>query len=145
MRILIADLKATKGLVNKDTVAGGYGSRFVPFSRITHWYCHVKRSCALPSVQMAYLAAICARDGHDVKCTRGALSDGDVALVLSSLVDYRREIAWADAARARGLRVGFVGLTCSKMPDLFQDQNNHVHRDEHLQDAGDKEASAHVV
>ena len=51
---------------------------------------------------MAYIAAILARAGHDVKWTRGEVVDGDVALVLSSLVDYKAETAWADAMRARG-------------------------------------------
>ena len=40
--------------------------------------------------------------------------------MLSSLVDYRRECAWADEQRARGLRTGFVGLAASKLPELFE-------------------------
>src|SRR5437667_11294100 len=127
MRVVLADLKGTEGLVTKDTVAGGYGSRFVPFSLTTHWFCHVKRSYVqIPSVQMAYLAAICARNGHEVVWTRSEVADGDVALVLSSLVDYRRETAWAEAARARGMRVGFVGLACSKLPELFLEHADFV-------------------
>jgi radical SAM superfamily enzyme YgiQ (UPF0313 family) len=45
--------------------------------------------------------------------------EGDVALVLSSLVDHKQEAAWGKAARARGVRVGFVGITASKLPHLF--------------------------
>ena len=122
MRIILADLKAKDGLVSKDTVAGGYGSRLVPFSRITRLFTFFKRRVVeVPSVQMAYLAAICAEKGHEVRWTQDEVLDGDIALVLSSLVDYRRETAWADAARTRGVRVGFVGLACSKMPELFRD------------------------
>ena len=56
---------------------------------------------------MAYIAAILARAGHEVKWTRGDdWSDGDVAIVLSSLVDYKNETAWADRMRARGVKVG---------------------------------------
>ena len=122
MRVILADLKSAEGLVAKDTVAGGYGSRFVPFSHVTRVYCHFKeRRIELPSIQMGYLAAILSGGGHDVAFTRGALPAGDVALVLSSLVDYRRETRWADEARRRGTRVGFVGLACSKMPELFRD------------------------
>jgi radical SAM superfamily enzyme YgiQ (UPF0313 family) len=69
---------------------------------------------------MAYIAAILARAGHDVKWTRGDMMDGDVALVLSSLVDYKAETAWADRMRARGVKVGFIGITASKMPHLFE-------------------------
>lgn len=35
MRVLLADLKGGDGFIGKDTVAGGYGSRLRPFSRVT--------------------------------------------------------------------------------------------------------------
>jgi radical SAM superfamily enzyme YgiQ (UPF0313 family) len=75
---------------------------------------------------MGYLAAILARAGHDVAFTRDRVLEGDVALVLSSLVDHRREAAWADQARAQGTRVGFVGLAASKLPDLFLDHSDFL-------------------
>jgi len=82
---------------------------------------------------MAYIAAILARAGHDVIWTRGELdeaADADVALVLSSLVDHRNETAWADRVRARGVRVGFVGITASKMPALFADHCDFIYNGE---------------
>jgi radical SAM superfamily enzyme YgiQ (UPF0313 family) len=78
-----------------------------------------KRLHDLPSVQLAYGAALAARAGHEVVSSEGALVDADVAIVLSSLVDYRRETVWAEKMRARGTRVGFVGLAASKLPQLF--------------------------
>jgi anaerobic magnesium-protoporphyrin IX monomethyl ester cyclase len=84
-------------------------------------YALKKRLNDVPSVQMATLAALLAREGHEVVWTRDRLVDGDVALVLSSLVDHRNETRWARAARARGLAVGFVGLAASKLPFLFAD------------------------
>jgi radical SAM superfamily enzyme YgiQ (UPF0313 family) len=120
MRVILADLKSDRGFVSKDTVVGGYGSRLEPFSRVTSVISYVKKQFHdVPSVHMAYVAAILARAGHEVKWTRGELVDGDVALVLSSMVDYRNETAWADTMRARGTRVGFLGITASKMPHLF--------------------------
>ena len=122
MRVVLADLKSADGFVSKDTVAGGYGSRLRPVSRVADVICRVKkRLISPPSVQMGYLAAIAADRGYEVQFTTGPFVDGDVALVLSSLVDYRNETAWADAMRARGVRVGFVGLAASKMPDLFRE------------------------
>jgi len=122
MRIVLADLKGGEGFTSKDTVAGGYGSRLRPFSRVTSVVARVKREFHdLPSVHLAYVAAIAARAGHEVVATAGDLVDGDVAVVLSSLVDFKRENAWADAMRARGVRVGFIGLTADKMPFLFSD------------------------
>lgn len=120
MKVVLADLKSERGFVSKDTVVGGYGSRLDPFSRVTTVMAFLKhRFHDVPSVHMAYIAAILARAGHEVKWTRGELLDGDVALALSSLVDYKNETAWADEMRARGVKVGFIGITASKLPDLF--------------------------
>src|SRR6185295_10640253 len=121
MRIVLADIKGTEGFVHKDTVVGGYGSRLRGFSGVTRFATFLKRRMNdVPSVTMAYLAAILDRAGHEVRFTRKDVLDGDVALVLSSLVDHRNETRWADAARARGLKVGFVGLAASKLPFLFE-------------------------
>jgi radical SAM superfamily enzyme YgiQ (UPF0313 family) len=75
---------------------------------------------------MAYAAAILARAGHEVKWTRSDLVDGHVALVLSSIVDFRNETAWADKMRALGVKVGFLGIAASKMPQLFQDHCDFI-------------------
>jgi anaerobic magnesium-protoporphyrin IX monomethyl ester cyclase len=120
MRVVLADLKSDRGFVSKDTVVGGYGSRLDPFTRVTSVMAYLKKKFHdVPSVHMAYIAAILARAGHEVKWTRGDVTDGDVALVLSSLVDHKAETAWADQMRARGVKIGFVGITASKMPELF--------------------------
>ena len=127
MRVVLADLKSSRGFVSKDTVVGGYGSRLEPFTRVTSVISYLKKQFHdVPSVHMAYCAAILARAGHDVKWTRGDLVDGDVALVLSSLVDHKAEAAWADQMRARGVKVGFLGITASKMPELYQDHCDFI-------------------
>jgi anaerobic magnesium-protoporphyrin IX monomethyl ester cyclase len=61
-----------------------------------------------------------------VKWTRDEEVDGDVALVLSSLVDHKNETAWADRMRARGVKVGFIGITASKMPHLFEGHCDYI-------------------
>src|SRR5882672_512803 len=127
MRVVLADLKSSRGFVSKDTVVGGYGSRLGPFSRVTALMAYLKKQFHdVPSVHMAYLAAILARAGHDVKWTREDVVDGDVALVLSSLVDHKNETAWADRMRAKGVKVGFIGITASKMPELFVDHCDFI-------------------
>src|SRR5882672_6449640 len=127
MRVLLADLKSHRGFVSKDTVVGGYGSRLAPFSRVTRVMAWLKHQFHdVPSVHMAYIAAILTRAGHEVVWTRGETMDGDVALVLSSLVDYKNETAWADQMRARGVKVGFIGITASKMPELFADHCDFI-------------------
>ncbi len=127
MRVVLADLKSDRGFVSKDTVVGGYGSRLDPFSRVTAVMAYLKKKFHdVPSVHMAYSAAILARAGHEVKWTRGEEVQGDVALVLSSLVDHKNETAWADRMRAKGVTVGFMGITASKMPELFADHGDFI-------------------
>ena len=126
MRIVLADIKGGDGFISKDTVVGGYGSRLKPFSKVTRAVVRVKRVHDLPSVHLAYAAALAARAGHQVVASSGELVDGDVAIVLSSLVDYRRETAWAQAMRARGVRVGFIGLTSQKLPHLFEESADFI-------------------
>src|ERR1043165_2658906 len=126
MRVVLADLSSARGFVSKDTVVGGYGSRLTPFSRVTSVIAYLKQKFHdVPSVHMAYTAALLARAGHEIVWTRGdgdvreTVAGADVAIVLSSIVDYRHETAWADQVRACGVKVGFVGITASKLPDLF--------------------------
>src|SRR3982751_594003 len=110
MRMVLADLRGGTGFVSKDTVAGGYGSRLRPFSKMTAVIAGVKRRFHdLPSVHLGYAAALARRAGHVVTSSSGELADGDVAIVLSSLVDHRRETEWGMAMRARGVRVGYIG------------------------------------
>jgi anaerobic magnesium-protoporphyrin IX monomethyl ester cyclase len=121
MRIVLANLKGGDGFVSKDTVAGGYGSRLRPFSRVTAIIARLKGAFHdIPSVHLAYAASLATRAGHTVAGSSGELVEGDVALVLSSLVDYRRETAWARTVRDRGVRVGFIGLAAAKLPGLFR-------------------------
>jgi radical SAM superfamily enzyme YgiQ (UPF0313 family) len=127
MRIVLADIKGGDGFISKDTVVGGYGSRLKPFTKVTGVIARMKSSFHdMPSVHLAYIAAMAARAGHDVVGSTGELVDGDVAIVLSSMVDYRRETAWARAMRERGVRVGFIGLTSQKLPQLFADSADFI-------------------
>src|SRR5215510_12949056 len=107
-RIVIADLKGKRGFVSKDTIAGGYGSRFSSDSTATRVALVLRRLFYnVPSITVGYLAATFARAGHEVIVTRDDKRvHGDLALVLTSLVDYKHEREWALAARSRGMKVG---------------------------------------
>jgi len=127
MRIVLADIRGGDGFLSKDTVVGGYGSRLTPFSKVTRLVARLKSGFhEMPSVHLAYAAALAVRAGHDVVASSGEVVDGDVAIVLSSLVDYRRETGWARAMRARGARVGFIGLTSQKLPQLFEEAADFI-------------------
>ena len=110
MRVVIADLKSRDGFVNKDTIVGGFGSRFRGFTWTTRWIERVRTIYQnVPSIHSAYLAAIFSSAGHEVIFTDERPVDGDLGLVLTSIVDYRHEIRWAEQARRSGMRVGFFG------------------------------------
>src|SRR5690349_1991099 len=116
MQIVLADIRGGDGFVSKDTVAGGYGSRLRPFSNVTRVIAGLKRQFhELPSVHLAYAAALARCAGHEVSISSGEFIDCDVAIVLSSLVDHRRETRWARAMRRRGVRVGFIGLAAQQL------------------------------
>ena len=117
MRVVLADLKSIAGSSAKTPSSAATDRGSIRSTRVTTVIAYCKKQFHdVPSVHMAYIAAILARAGHDVKWTRGDSLDGDVALVLSSLVDHKAETAWADQMRARGVNVGFIGITASKMP-----------------------------
>ena len=128
MRIVLADIKGRDGFVAKDTIAGGYGSRFRGTSWTTRFVERMLRIYNnLPSIQLGYLAAIFAQAGHEVVISRGELVAGDLALVLTSMVDFRNEIGWAEAARQRlGMPVGFFGTFATYMPDVLVEHGHFV-------------------
>ena len=121
-RIILADLEGCGGYVNKDTVAGGYGSRFQGHSFCTRLEKNLRRVLQnLPSIHIGYLASIFANAGHEVVVThRDKLIQGDLAIVLTSLVDYRHEREWALAMKTRVKKVGFVGTAVTHLPELFE-------------------------
>jgi anaerobic magnesium-protoporphyrin IX monomethyl ester cyclase len=128
MRVVIADLNGRGGFVNKDTVVGGYGSRLRGFSWTTRWIERARKLFQnVPSIHAGYLAAIFEKAGHEVRITREEFIDGDIALVLSSLVDYRHEVEWAQEAKRRhSIRVGFFGAPATHMPELLQDHADFI-------------------
>ncbi|MBY0493843.1 MAG: hypothetical protein K2Y23_06475 [Cyanobacteria bacterium] len=75
MRIVLADINGGDGVISKDTVVGGYGSRLRPFSKVTRVLAATKRGFhAMPSVHLAYAAALAVRAGHEVHVVKP--SDG---------------------------------------------------------------------
>ncbi|HEV8129926.1 MAG TPA: radical SAM protein [Acidobacteriota bacterium] len=128
MRVVLADLKGRNGFVNKDTVVGGFGSRFRGFSATTRIIEAVRKLYQnLPSIHVGYLASIFAQAGHDVRVTNSEIVGGDLALILSSLVDYRHEIEWSREFRQQcGKPIGFFGALATHMSDVLADHADFV-------------------
>src|SRR5437867_11723836 len=119
MRVVIADLISTRGFVNKDTIVGGFGSRFQGFSWTTQWIERARKAYQnVPSVHAAYLASIFASAGHEIAFTQGPVLDGDLGLILTSIVDYRSEMEWAETARRHGMTVGLFGAMATHATEV---------------------------
>src|SRR5438046_10651270 len=118
MRVVIADIKGRGGFVNKDTVVGGYGSRFRGFSWTTRWIERARRLFQnVPSIHAGYLAAIFEQAGHSVRVTRDVFVEGDIALVLSSLGNYRHEVESAqEGNQGYRMRSGVFGNHPTLLP-----------------------------
>jgi len=123
MRVVIADLTSTRGFVNKDTIVGGFGSRFQGFTWTTRWVERMRKLYQnIPSVHAAYLAAIFSNAGHEVAFTQGPVVEGDAALVLTSIVDFRSELEWAKTAKQRhGMTVGLFGAMATHAPEIVSE------------------------
>lgn len=123
MRVVLADLKGKGGHVSKDTVAGGYGSRFRGTSATTSLIEIFRKIYQnFSSIHTAYLAAIFENAGHEVVLTRDRVIPGDLGLVLSSIVDYRHEKNWArEFKKASGSPVGFYGTMATHVPEPLAD------------------------
>ena len=108
MRVVLADLKSNRGFVSKDTVVGGYGSRLDPFSRVTAVMAYLKKQFHdVPSVHMAYLAAILARAGHEVQldARRAGRRRRRARAVVARRLQERDRVGRSDARARRQGRV----------------------------------------
>jgi radical SAM superfamily enzyme YgiQ (UPF0313 family) len=128
MRVILVDLNGTGGHVNKDTVSGGYGSRFRGTSKTTKVIEIFRKIYQnFPSIHTAYLAAIFSEAGHKVFITRDRLLPGDLALVLTSIVDFRREREWALRFKNKyGSPVGFFGAVSTHVPEVLSDYGDFL-------------------
>lgn len=109
--------------VNKDFM-GGYGWAFkVGDSLGARAIELVKRAGEkLPLMSLGYLAGIFSRGGYACEYTNGVVTDADLAIIYSSLVDYRaeREMALRYKRETRA-RVAFIGPFATNCPDEFLD------------------------
>ena len=99
MRILLADLMSKHGYVVKDTVVGGYGSRLSPFleppdSIVTSNAIFIRYPERSNGDHRRNLGR---SRPQVVTISPNKLMEADVAIVLSSLVDYRHEQAVHEA------------------------------------------------
>jgi anaerobic magnesium-protoporphyrin IX monomethyl ester cyclase len=109
-----------KECVNKDFM-GGYGwafkvGRSLPARTIEFVKRHGER---VPIMAFGYLAAIFRRAGHLIRYTNDVVTGADLAIIYSSMVDYRADLEVAQRYRRLGTSVAFVGPFASNRPEEF--------------------------
>jgi len=67
----------------------------------------------------AYLAAIFARAGHEVKYVEDKIEKADIVFLASSMVDYENEINWIKKIKASGSKIGVIGPFAGQKPELY--------------------------
>jgi len=121
MKITLLNIKSSrKECINKDFM-GGYGWAFNAGNSLAARLINFvkKQGESLPLMSFGYLAAILSGNNHKVDFKTNIIPDADMALISSSMVDYRHELDWARKIKAKGINVGFIGPFASFKPDLF--------------------------
>lgn len=127
MKICILDLPPRgRGCINKD-VNGGFGTatkigdsffaKFIERSK--------KKGVRLPILTLGYAAAILRKNGHQVTYETKPVSDADLVLIHSSIVDYKQEIEVAQELRKK-TKVGIIGPFASAKPEMYEQHADFV-------------------
>ncbi len=125
MKIAVVGASRQKNCTLKD-VAGGFGTVFTvgssPFARLLE--IAKRRIAAIPNISLAYLDAILAAEGAEVRVLdirrASQLVPADLYLIASSIVDCRFERAIGEEAKRRyGAKVGFFGTFAAAVPEFF--------------------------
>jgi len=119
-------------MVNKD-LAGGFGTAtYFGNSLGAKLLTKAKgKSIVMPSLTLAYLAAIFKKNNHQVSFTddyQSIKAPVDLILIISSIVDYRFDLAIAGYLREKfnQANVGFIGTFASVKPEFYQSTADFV-------------------
>jgi len=100
-------------------VGNSLKARFLEFSKRT--------LLDFPPPSLGYIAAILSKAGHEVEYVENKVIDCDLAIIKSSMVDYKAEIAFASRYRNEtSAKIGFVGPFAGQMPELFLKEADFV-------------------
>lgn len=129
MKIALIERTSTRN-VNKDQM-GGYGiDTRVGLSFFARWIMLKKKNMRnIPVLNLAYMAAIFAKDGHSVRVMeRDSIAEADLFVIASSIVDYRSELELASVIKNRfpSASVGFVGPFAAYLSDEYLKHGDFV-------------------
>lgn len=121
MKITFLNVKSSrKECINKDFMSG-YGWAFNAGTSLRARLINFmkKQGETLPLMSFGYMAGIFKANGHEVEYLTNEVPNSDIALISSSMVDYRNEIEWAKKIRDAGVKVYFIGVFAGFKPELF--------------------------
>ncbi len=124
MKITLLNAHSKKNYCSNKDVMGGFGlvtkignSPLVKLIEVAK-----KKGVKLPIIDFAYLAAILARNGHDVEYKENTIPDADLVIIHSSIVDYKTELNYARLIKNRTkAKIGFIGPFASFRPEIYED------------------------
>ncbi|MGH9993188.1 MAG: B12-binding domain-containing radical SAM protein [Nitrososphaera sp.] len=129
MRIALVETRGEKVAVNKDQ-AGSFGTATDVGNGLFGSLLNKikRRGIRTPAIFMAYMSSILAKDGHDVTFyDRFPDDSNDLVIIMSSIVDYKNEIALAKRIKQSSkAKVGFIGAFSTVRPDIFLDAGDFV-------------------
>jgi len=122
MKVILLDVLSDKKECQNKDVMGGFGST----ARIGDSFLakfierRKKKWVKLPLISLGYVAAILEKNGHQVRYSTKIVKDADLVIIHSSIVNYKKEIRYADIIRkTTKAKVGFIGPFSTFKPEIF--------------------------
>ena len=128
MRIALIDLEEDRDGCNNKDQTGTYGSVMDSGGLAGRIFSLFKRKMVrLPILSFGYVASIFRKKGHTVSICNGLPDFVDLAIVATSIIGYKQEIAFARTLKQRQeCTVGFTGAFAMAKPDLFLEEGDFV-------------------
>lgn len=133
MKVTLLDVLSDRTECQNKDVMGGFGSTArIGNSILSKLIERRKRAWVrLPILSLGYIAAIMAENGHEVSYSNKIVKDSDLVIIHSSIVDYKKEIRYADIIRkTTKAKVGFIGPFATFKPEIFIKHADFVVRNE---------------
>lgn len=128
MKIALIEVKPTKNEYIAKEMAGGLGKRISLGNKFLGLILnrYLAKLFSAPPIILAYLAGICGQFKHEVTAYHTAVADDidketNIAIVLSSMVDYRNEINFIKELKLfiPQINIIVVGSFASVMPEIY--------------------------
>ena len=130
MKVAIIDFQYKTEEYFSQEMAGSYGIKtWMGDSFLAKVIVKNKKKIKFPVIMLAYIAAICRDNGHDVFVvnSENEVRDADMYILHSSIVNFSKEIQLSQLIKQRTTaKVGIIGPFCSVKPEIFKDHVDFI-------------------